>query len=274
MAHVYHRAFSESVGEHYRGFLVARIARLYPLHVFVLALFVATAAASQLMTGIATGSLESMPLTGPRSLGAIVANIFMLQGLSAGQLSWNYPAWSISVEFIAYLALPFCATGDRAGPERGQARAGAILFAVLAWLAALTKGDLDQWDGPITLVRCMPEFLLGTLLVLRVPRLRGSVLAEQRPGRSRGPCGHANMLACRRARSADRFAVRRARPFGCEQYRRFRQAREYRTADLARRNLLFAIPDPWVHPVCDSKGLSAFGIQHPLPCPAVSRSPS
>ena len=107
MAHVYYRAFSESVGQHYRGFLVARIARLYPLHVFILSLFIATAAASQFMTGIATGSFDSMPLTGPRSLGAIVANIFMLQGLAAGQLSWNYPAWSISVEFIAYLALPF-----------------------------------------------------------------------------------------------------------------------------------------------------------------------
>jgi peptidoglycan/LPS O-acetylase OafA/YrhL len=30
MAHVYRRAFSEGVGEHYRGFLVARIARLAP----------------------------------------------------------------------------------------------------------------------------------------------------------------------------------------------------------------------------------------------------
>ena len=39
-----------------------------------------------------------------------------------------------------------------------------LLFALLACLAAVTKGDLDQWDGPITLVRCMPEFLLGTLL--------------------------------------------------------------------------------------------------------------
>ena len=28
----------------------------------------------------------------------------------------------------------------------------------------IRQGDLDQWDGPITLVRCMPEFLVGTLL--------------------------------------------------------------------------------------------------------------
>jgi peptidoglycan/LPS O-acetylase OafA/YrhL len=59
MTHVYFCAFSESVGRNYRDFLVARIARLYPLHVFILLLFVATAAASQLVAGIATGSYRS-----------------------------------------------------------------------------------------------------------------------------------------------------------------------------------------------------------------------
>jgi peptidoglycan/LPS O-acetylase OafA/YrhL len=105
-----------------------------------------------------------MPLTGPRSWGAIIANILMLQGLAAAQLSWNYPAWSISVEFIAYLAFPFALPTIARAPNVVKVIMAAVLFAVLAWLAAVTKGDLDQWNGPITLVRCMPEFLLGTLL--------------------------------------------------------------------------------------------------------------
>jgi peptidoglycan/LPS O-acetylase OafA/YrhL len=164
MTHVYHRAFSESIGQHYRSFLVARIARLYPLHIFILLLFVLTATAAQLMSGLATGSFESMPLTGPQSVSAIVANIFMLQGLAASELSWNYPAWSISVEFFAYMAFPFALPAIARAPNAVRLLLGAILFAALAWLAARTKGDFDQWDGPITLVRCMPEFLLGTLL--------------------------------------------------------------------------------------------------------------
>ena len=164
MTHVYYRAFSESVGRHYRSFLVARIARLYPLHVFILLLFVVTAAASQFMTGLATGSFESIPLTGPRSLSAIIANMFMLQGLAAGELSWNYPAWSVSLEFVAYLAFPFALPAIMRAPNPVRLVLGAVLLAPLAWLAAHTKGDFDQWDGPITLVRCMPEFLLGTLL--------------------------------------------------------------------------------------------------------------
>ena len=65
-AHVYRRAFSKGVTEHYRSFLMARIAQLYPLRIFTLLLFVATAAVSQFMAGLATGSFESIPLTGPR----------------------------------------------------------------------------------------------------------------------------------------------------------------------------------------------------------------
>ncbi len=163
MTHVYHRAFSESVSEHYRSFLVARIARLYPLHIFILLLFVITATTAQLMSGLATGSFEGIPLTGPRSLSAIIANMVMLQGLAAGELSWNYPAWSISLEFIAYMAFPFALPVIARAPNAVRPLLGAILFAALAWLAARTKGDLDQWDGPITLVRCMPEFFIGTL---------------------------------------------------------------------------------------------------------------
>lgn len=71
----------------------------------MLSLFVIICGSLAVHKGIATGSFESMPLKGPRSLGAIVANLFMLQGLAAGQLSANYPALSISTEFIAYLAL-------------------------------------------------------------------------------------------------------------------------------------------------------------------------
>lgn len=143
---------------------MARIARLYPLHIFILLLFVLTATAAQLISGLATGSFESIPLTGPKSVGAIIANMFMLQGLAASELSWNYPAWSISVEFFAYMAFPFVLPVIARAPNAVRLLIGAVLFAALAWLAARTKGDFDQWDGPITLVRCMPEFFLGTLL--------------------------------------------------------------------------------------------------------------
>ena len=165
MTHVYHRAFSESVTRHYRGFLVARIARIYPLHVLILLLFVATAVASQWTTGnTAIGSIRDIPLQGPESVSAFVANLFMLQGLDASKLSWNYPAWSISVEFMAYLLFPFTLPAIWALSDRAKLAVAAFLFALLMFFAFLTKGNFDQWDGPITLLRCLPEFILGTLL--------------------------------------------------------------------------------------------------------------
>jgi hypothetical protein len=108
--------------------------------------------------------MQGIPLKGPQSFSAFVANLFMLQGLDAGELSWNYPAWSISVEFIAYLAFPF------ALPVIWRARAAVkiaislVLFAALGVLAYVTRDDFNQWNGPITLLRCLPEFILGTLL--------------------------------------------------------------------------------------------------------------
>jgi peptidoglycan/LPS O-acetylase OafA/YrhL len=46
ISHVYYRVFARRViGRHYRDFLKARVARIYPLHLTVLLLFVATALA-------------------------------------------------------------------------------------------------------------------------------------------------------------------------------------------------------------------------------------
>jgi peptidoglycan/LPS O-acetylase OafA/YrhL len=164
MTHVYHRAFSESVTRHYRSFLFARIARIYPLHLLILVLFVATALASRLTSGAALGSLRNVPLEGSESVSAFVANVFMVQGLDAGKLSWNYPSWSISVEFMAYLLFPLALPAIWRASNKAKIAIALFLVALLALLAFLTKGDFDQWDGPITLLRCLPEFSLGTLL--------------------------------------------------------------------------------------------------------------
>jgi peptidoglycan/LPS O-acetylase OafA/YrhL len=164
MTHVYFRAFCDSVKENYRSFLVARIARLYPLHVVVLLLFVATALLVQLPAYASTGNAEGIPLTGTRSLAAAIANLFMLQGLSAEHLSWNYPSWSISVEFMAYLAFPLIL--PMVWRASGPAKLVLLLLicAALSLFAYLSGGDFNQWGGPLVLLRCLPEFLLGTLI--------------------------------------------------------------------------------------------------------------
>jgi peptidoglycan/LPS O-acetylase OafA/YrhL len=165
LTHVYRRAFSSpGIAESYRGFLLARVARLYPLHIVILLLFVATAFTSQLMAFAATGRFQSVPLQGPQSLTAFIANLFMLQGLEASRLSWNYPSWSISIEFVAYLLFPFLLPTIWRAPPVYKVAFAAFLISTLSCFAYFNADNFNQWDGPQTLLRCLPEFLLGMLL--------------------------------------------------------------------------------------------------------------
>lgn len=166
MTHVYHTTFAWKVSlRNYWTFMSARIARLYPLHLVILFLFVAMILIVR-MTELATGKpvTAGIPLSGERSLIGLLANLLMLQGLHASTLSWNYPAWSISLEFMAYLVFPFVLMTLWRASAKSQGLLAAGLFAVLAWLAWRTGDDFNQWDGPTTLLRCLPEFLLGALL--------------------------------------------------------------------------------------------------------------
>ena len=167
LSHVYWRTFASDqadVGRNYWSFIGARIARLYPLHLFNLGQFVVAALSFSLYEYSSVGKFNSIPIYGARSLTALLANAAMLQGLKARELAWNFPAWSISVEFLAYfffpLVLPFIAQAN--GPRK-LFLAGLALSA-LGLFAYLGGGDFNQWDGPITLLRCLPEFIVGALL--------------------------------------------------------------------------------------------------------------
>ncbi len=174
MSHVYHRAFMRDLPGNYFRFIGARIARLYPLHVLILLLFVATALSSRTADYVATGDFSPIPLTGARSISAFFANLLMLQGVKASELSWNYPAWSISVEFMAYLLFPLLLPMIWQASPRLKAALAAILLGLLSYLMLLTNDYFNQWDGPTTLLRCMPEFILGMLMysLFRSGRLR------------------------------------------------------------------------------------------------------
>ncbi|MAM74694.1 acyltransferase [uncultured Tistrella sp.] len=164
ITHVYHRSFTADPPGRYRDFVKARIARLYPLHLAVLGLFVATTLGARAMDYALTGHFEMIPVDGARSISALVANLFMLQGLKASELSWNYPAWSISLEFIAYLIFPLLLPRIWSAPRAARFALAGLLYAALAWFAWDTGDDFNQWNGPQTLLRCLPEFLLGSLL--------------------------------------------------------------------------------------------------------------
>jgi peptidoglycan/LPS O-acetylase OafA/YrhL len=165
ITHVYKESFARQVtAGRYRDFLKARIARIYPLHIAVLLLFVAVVIAERVATYALKGFVEPIPLVGEQSVSGLMANLLMLQGLWARGLSWNNPAWSISLEFLAYLLFPLLSPALlRAGPA-GKTAFGIVPLTALGWLAYRTGDYFNQWNGTDAILRCLPEFLAGSLL--------------------------------------------------------------------------------------------------------------
>ena len=82
-------------------FLFLRIGRLYPLHLFMLLLFVVMELAKARLPFLANPADPAFSGTNEPSY--LLSNLLLLQSLwPADSLSWNTPAWSISAEFVAY----------------------------------------------------------------------------------------------------------------------------------------------------------------------------
>ncbi len=79
-------------------FIRLRLARIYPLHLFVTVLYIAY------VGGL---FLTQTPLPPERySLAALFAQISLTQSWLGYEMTWNIPAWSISAEWAAYIAFP------------------------------------------------------------------------------------------------------------------------------------------------------------------------
>jgi len=80
----------------FREFTLRRLARLYPLHIFTLLIFML----------VWIGIHGQMPIQPDGTLFTFFQQLTFTQniGLNPSGLSWNYPSWSISVEFWVNIA--------------------------------------------------------------------------------------------------------------------------------------------------------------------------
>ena len=94
-------------GEQLRRFTIRRFGRLYPLHAAVLAAYV--------LVELWALAHQQDAFVDDFSIPGLLASIPLLQGFSPLALTWNYPAWSISVELWFNLAfgLYVCWLGRR-----------------------------------------------------------------------------------------------------------------------------------------------------------------
>jgi peptidoglycan/LPS O-acetylase OafA/YrhL len=134
-------------------FFRARLARIYPLHIATLLLLVGCQVALPRITGV------SVDFGKPDTLWLNVLDIHAWGMLT--HYGWNFPSWSISAEFAAYLLFPIICIGIRLAP--------AITFSVLASVVvarmifvALTppRYHFEQ----LALFECLPMFALGIML--------------------------------------------------------------------------------------------------------------
>jgi peptidoglycan/LPS O-acetylase OafA/YrhL len=143
----------------YAVFLRRRIARVYPLHFVMLILVIAFVVAAR-----ATGAHSNYGLERFQYYD-LPAHFLMMQAWGIffpGPGFWNPPAWSISIEFLAYLFFPFI-VWSIARVSRLDATVPVLLGLAIGFgLNYLTPWGLAGFAG---IARGGSEFLLGCLLM-------------------------------------------------------------------------------------------------------------
>lgn len=159
----YGHKFNSLSWAQYQTFIWARIARLYPLHLFIMALYV--------LNPILIQTLSSKKFLGQRyDLSYYVMSLFLVQNWGFTEdIAWNVPAWSISTEFFVYLTFPLLWVAASKLAQHRLLEIGAAFFLVaLAIVGHFVLGELGGYIAKLGLVRCVLEFSLGLLLFLLV----------------------------------------------------------------------------------------------------------
>ncbi|RYE02471.1 MAG: acyltransferase [Sphingomonadales bacterium] len=139
-------------------FFKRRIARIWPLHIFMLGVGLALA----ILLGAAGRDTQNFPIA------ELPLHILLLQNWGFTQhLSWNDPAWSISCELGAYLVFPLLALAIdwRRAPTLAILAIIAALLTLLHSIFTLRGAtQLGQEITQLGLIRCILQFACGTAI--------------------------------------------------------------------------------------------------------------
>jgi peptidoglycan/LPS O-acetylase OafA/YrhL len=152
MSHVYSHRFRDDVTiSGFTKFMRARFARVYPLHLLVLAIYIGLAAVG-------------MKQEQENPQWSIVANIFLVQAMGFfNHPTWNIPSWSISVEWWAYVLFPFVAAFAQRRFRTVAAVPALVLSVGMFVVLSLHYGSADITVG-VAFIRCLIGFLTGSCI--------------------------------------------------------------------------------------------------------------
>lgn len=153
----------------YRRFLVARFARIYPAHLFILVSMLALVGGAAVF-GI---GLEAGRFNAPDFL----QTLLLIQAWFPRQtlVLWNGPAWSLSAEWFAYLIFPIygaIALRLRDRPWVLIGLAGLLFLTIDAFYRTTVGIILPRAEDNLGILRIIPEFLFGIGLYYLGQRIR------------------------------------------------------------------------------------------------------
>ncbi len=158
------------------AFLRERLARLYPLHLVMLALLLALELlkVGLRITGV-PGSVNE-PFGATTSWNAFFSNLLLLQTTGTqDQLTWNGPSWSIGAEWFAYLLFPLLM--PLMIRTRWLSRLALVAVAMVG-LFLISRGDSLDVTFDYGLVRCVLEFGLGVITYRLFKERKGGVIGH------------------------------------------------------------------------------------------------
>ncbi len=175
LAHVYGETFTSPRRIGYGRFLWLRLTRIYPLYFVTLVLLVGWELYKALHgVGFYAGPLfkmwewEGMPPFGSpfTPAEALPSALLLMQVVTDQGLTWNFAAWSLSVEWISYLLFPLLIP-LAVTRSRWSHLAPLLALTVLASIVH-SRGTLDVTSGALAVGRGVSEFVLGLWLLPRV----------------------------------------------------------------------------------------------------------
>ncbi|MBA6361628.1 acyltransferase [Colwellia sp. BRX8-6] len=139
-------------------YIALRLGRIYPLHIFVLLLWIPYILIRQYLYQTGFGGVEQLD---KNNIYTFISNIFLVQSLGLhNSLSWNFPSWSISTEFFAYICFfILTVTLDKAKKIYVPL---IIIAGCYVFLQQLNRSGLDiTYD--FGSIRCIGAFYIGVL---------------------------------------------------------------------------------------------------------------
>ena len=159
----------------YGGFLWARLARIYPMHLATIALIA--------VMGLAATAIGHPVDANAVSWRALPANLLLINAWGFAPVSgWNHASWSISAEWLAYLLFPafaFLALKLKDHPRLAIALAVTFMAALYAGFTRLTGQALTHATIAWGALRIVPCFAFGcaAYLAWRANLVRSAVAA-------------------------------------------------------------------------------------------------